>query len=193
MTREYDVFISGGGPAGEHAAGPFAGRRVRLRGRSRQCGTVDRLLTDVRAGRSRALVIRGEPGIGKTALLGYAADSAADFGVARAAGVESEMELPFAALQQLCGPMLDRLDRLPSPQREALAIAFGLRAGGAPDRFLLGLGVLSLLSDVPRLAAAGEAAADEAAADAEAASVPSATANAGQEQPTRPGRKTPGN
>ncbi len=121
---------------------------MRLRGRSRQCGTVDRLLADVRAGRSRALVIRGEPGIGKTALLGYAGQSAADFGVARAGGVESEMELPFAALHQLCGPMLDRLDRLPGPQRGALAVAFGLESGGAPDRFLVGLGVLSLLSDV---------------------------------------------
>jgi DNA-binding CsgD family transcriptional regulator len=121
---------------------------VRLRGRSRQCGTLDRLLADVRAGRSRALVVRGEPGIGKTALLGYAADSAPDFGVARACGVESEMELPFAALHQLCGPMLDRLDRLPGPQREALAVAFGLESGGAPDRFLVGLGVLSLLSEV---------------------------------------------
>jgi DNA-binding CsgD family transcriptional regulator len=123
------------------------GRRV-LRGRSRQCGTVERLLADVRAGRSRALVIRGEPGIGKSALLGYAADSAADFRVARAGGVESEMELPFAALQQLCGPMLDRLEELPGPQREALAVAFGLHPGGAPDRFLVGLGVLGLLSDV---------------------------------------------
>ncbi|HEX9515728.1 MAG TPA: ATP-binding protein [Streptosporangiaceae bacterium] len=121
---------------------------MRLRGRSRQCGTVDGLLADVRAGRSRALVLRGEPGIGKTALLGYAADAAPDFRVARAGGVESEMELPFAALQQLRGPMLDRLDRLPGPQREALAVAFGLHSGGAPDSFLAGLGVLSLLSDV---------------------------------------------
>src|SRR5258706_8945932 len=118
---------------------------MRLRGRSRQCGTVDGLLADVRAGRSRALVLRGEPGIGKTALLGYAADAAPDFRVARAGGVESEMELPFAALQQLRGPMLDRL---PGPQREALAVAFGLHSGGAPDSFLAGLGVLSLLSDV---------------------------------------------
>jgi len=121
---------------------------MRLRGRSRQCGTVDGLLADVRAGRSRALVLRGEPGIGKTALLGYAADAAPDFRVARAGGVESEMELPFAALQQLRGPMLDRLDRLPGPQREALAVAFGLHSGGAQDSFLAGLGVLSLLSDV---------------------------------------------
>ena len=126
----------------------WGGASARLRGRSRQCGTVDRLLADVRAGRSRVVVVRGEPGIGKTALLGYAGQSAADSRVARAGGVESEMELPFAALHQLCGPMLDRLDRLPGPQRDALAVAFGLDSGGGPDRFLVGLGVLSLLSEV---------------------------------------------
>jgi len=124
------------------------GRRVMLWGRGQQCGTLDGLLADVRAGRSRVLVIRGEPGIGKTALLGYAADTAPDFRVARAEGVESEMELPYAALQQLCGRMLDRLGRLPGPQRSALGVAFGLRAGGAPDRFLVGLAVLGLLSEV---------------------------------------------
>src|SRR5260370_8924694 len=119
-----------------------------LWGRRQQCRALDGLLADVRAGRSRALVVRGEPGIGKTALLGYAAETAPDFRVARAEGVESEMELPFAALHQLCGRMLDRLDRLPGPQREALGVAFGLRPGGAPDRFLVGLAVLSLLADV---------------------------------------------
>ncbi len=119
-----------------------------LWGRREQCGVLDRLLADVRAGRSRALVVRGEPGIGKTALLGYAADTAQDFRVAHAGGVESEMELPFAALQQLCGRMLDRLDQLPAPQRDALGVAFGLRAGSVPDRFLVGLAVLGLLSDV---------------------------------------------
>jgi len=124
------------------------GRRVMLRGRDQQCRALDGLLADVRAGRSRVLVIRGEPGIGKTALLGYAADAARDFRVARAEGVESEMELPYAALQQLCGRMLDRLGRLPGPQRSALGVAFGLRAGGAPDRFLVGLAVLGLLSEV---------------------------------------------
>src|SRR6266446_5589548 len=82
---------------------PSEWRRVMLRGRGQQCRVLDGLLAEVRAGRSRVLVIRGEPGIGKSALLGYAADSAPDFGVARAGGVESEMELPFAALQQLCG------------------------------------------------------------------------------------------
>ena len=89
-----------------------------------------------RAGRSRALVVRGEPGIGKSALLGYAADTARDFRVARADGVESEIEMPFAALHQLCGRMLSGLDRLPGPQREALGVAFGLHPGSAPDRFL---------------------------------------------------------
>jgi hypothetical protein len=92
-------------------------------------------------------VVRGEPGIGKTALLGYAAGTAPDFQVARTGGVESEMELPFAALQQLCGRMLGGLDQLPGPQRDALGVAFGLRAGSAPDRFLVGLAVLGLLSE----------------------------------------------
>ncbi len=119
-----------------------------LRGRGQQCGALDGLLADVRAGRSRVLVVRGEPGIGKTALLGYAAQAAPDFQVARAEGVESEMELPFAALHQLCGRMLDRLDRLPGPQRDALGVAFGLSSGSAPDRFLVGLAVLGLLSEV---------------------------------------------
>ncbi|MDX6238619.1 MAG: hypothetical protein QOG10_3434, partial [Kribbellaceae bacterium] len=119
-----------------------------LWGRRQQRIHLDRMLADVRKGRSRALVVRGEPGIGKTALLSYAADTAPDFQVARAWGVESEMELPFAALQQLCAPMLSRLGRLPGPQRDALGVAFGLRSGSAPDRFLVGLAVLGLLSEV---------------------------------------------
>jgi DNA-binding CsgD family transcriptional regulator len=119
-----------------------------LWGRGQQCRFLDGLIADVRAGRSRVLVVRGEPGIGKTVLLGYAAETAQDFQVARAGGAESEMELPFAALQQLCGRMLGRLDRLPGPQREALGVAFGLQAGSAPDRFLVGLAVLGLLSEV---------------------------------------------
>jgi DNA-binding CsgD family transcriptional regulator len=121
---------------------------VTLWGRRQQFRALDELLADVRAGRSRVLVIRGEPGIGKTALLGYEADTAQDFQVARADGVGSEMELPFAALHQLCGRMLDRLDVLPGPQRDALGVAFGLRSGSAPDRFLVGLAVLGLLSEV---------------------------------------------
>ncbi|HUE27099.1 MAG TPA: AAA family ATPase [Solirubrobacteraceae bacterium] len=105
------------------------------------------LLEAVRGGQSRVLVVTGEPGIGKTALLESAIGSASGFRVMRAVGVESEMELAFAALQQLCAPLLDRLDRLPAPQQEALGVAFGLCAGDAPDRFLVGLAVLSLLSE----------------------------------------------
>ena len=119
-----------------------------LWGRRRQCAVLDGMLADVRAGRSGALVVRGEPGIGKSALLGYAADAAQDFLMARAEGVESEMELPFAALQQLCARMMSRLDRLPGPQRDALGVAFGLRSGAAPDRFLVGLAVLGLFGEV---------------------------------------------
>ena len=130
------------------AGEPPEGAPVMLRGRGQQCGVLDGLLSEVRAGCSRALVIRGEPGIGKTALLGYAAQAAPDFRVARAEGVESEMELPFAALHQLSGRMLGRLGGLPGPQREALGVAFGLRPGGAPDRFLVGLAVLGLVSEV---------------------------------------------
>jgi hypothetical protein len=108
-------------------------------GRRSECETLDRLLEDARAGRSGALVIRGEPGVGKTALLEYAIDSAADLRVARAVGVESEMELAYAALHQLCAPMLDRLERLPAPQRDALGTAFGLSSGTTPDPFLVSL------------------------------------------------------
>jgi hypothetical protein len=102
----------------------------------------------VRAGESRVLLVRGEAGVGKTALLDYLVERASGCRVARAAGVQSEMELPFAGLQQLCAPMLDRLERLPGPQRDALSVAFGLSAGAAPDRFLVGLAVLGLLSEV---------------------------------------------
>ena len=106
------------------------------------------LLDAARAGQSGALVLRGDPGVGKTALLDYVIGSAAGLRVARVAGVESEMELAFAALQLLCAPMLDGLERLPDPQRGALGVAFGLRAGAVPDRFLVGLATLSLLSEV---------------------------------------------
>jgi len=94
------------------------------------------------------LVVRGEAGIGKTALLEYAIESASDLRIVRAVGVESEMELAFAGLHQLCAPMLDRFERLPGPQRDALATTFGLNLGAVPDRFLVGLAVLSLLSEV---------------------------------------------
>src|SRR3954454_14137517 len=119
-----------------------------LRGRQDECAVLDRLLDDGRSGRSGVLVVRGDAGVGKTALLDYAIESASGFRIARAVGVESEMELAFAALQQLCAPVLDRLDRLPGPQRDALGVAFGLRAGDAPDRFLVGLAVLSLLAEM---------------------------------------------
>ena len=89
------------------------------------------LLEAARAGRRGVLVVRGEPGVGKTALLDWAVESAAGLRVARVAGVESEMELAFAALQQLCAPMLDKLEGLPDPQREALGVAFGLETGPA--------------------------------------------------------------
>jgi DNA-binding CsgD family transcriptional regulator len=108
---------------------------------------LDRLVEAVRAGESWALVVRGEPGVGKTALLDYLAGNALGCRVVRAVGVQSEMELAFAALHQLCAPMLDRLERLPGPQREALGTAFGISAGPTPDRFLIGLAVLGLLSD----------------------------------------------
>ena len=116
-------------------------------GRASECAVLDGLVDDVRRGKSRSLVLRGEAGIGKTALLEYLVESASDLTVVRAVGVESEMELAFASLHQLCAPLLDRLDRLPDPQRQALEIVFGLSAGAAPDRFLVGLAVLSLLSE----------------------------------------------
>ncbi len=119
-----------------------------LRGRRSECEVLGGLLDGVRGGRSAVLVLRGEAGVGKTALLDYAVASAADLRVVRAAGVESEMELAFAGLHQLCGPVLDRLGRLPGPQRAALGAAFGLETGPAPDRFLVSLAVLSLLSEV---------------------------------------------
>ena len=111
-------------------------------------GVLDQLINAVRAGGSRVLVVRGEPGVGKSALLDYLAGRASGCRVARTAGVESEMELAFAGLHQLLAPALDRIDRLPGPQREALRTAFGLSAGPVPDRFLVGLAVLGLVSEV---------------------------------------------
>ncbi len=130
------------------AEGHPAPGRLTLEDRRNESAVLDGLLAAVRAGRSGALVLRGEPGIGKTALLEYAIGSSSDMRVLRAVGVEAEMELPFAALHQLCGPMLDRIDRLPGPQHDALATTFGVSAGPTPDRFLVGLAVLSLLSEV---------------------------------------------
>jgi DNA-binding CsgD family transcriptional regulator len=123
------------------------GRAATLRGRLDERGLLDRLIDAVRAGESQTLVLSGEAGVGKSALLDYVAGHASGCRVVRATGVQSEMELAFAGLQQLCKPLLDHLDRLPGPQRGALQTAFGLSAGPAPDRFLVGLAVLSLLSD----------------------------------------------
>ncbi|TQR87536.1 AAA family ATPase [Mycobacterium hodleri] len=116
-------------------------------GRRDECAILDRLVDAVRSGESRALVIRGEPGVGKTALLEYLANRA-DFRVARTAGVQAEMELAYAGLHQLCSPMLNRLDDLPGPQRSALCTALGMAEGPPPDRFLVGLAVLNLLAVV---------------------------------------------
>ena len=104
-------------------------RRVVLRGRRDECAVLDRLLHTARSGQSGVLVLRGEAGIGKSALLEYVVDRAVGFRIARTSGVESEMELPFAALHQLCAQMLDRLDRLPEPQAGGLRAAFGLSSG----------------------------------------------------------------
>jgi DNA-binding CsgD family transcriptional regulator len=108
---------------------------------------LDRLLQRVGAGESSVLVMRGEAGVGKTALLSYVAEQASGCRVVRVAGIESEMELAFAGLHQLCAPMLDGLDGLPGPQREALLVAFGMQSGDAPDRFKVALAVLSLLAE----------------------------------------------
>ena len=122
-------------------------RATELRGRPHECGSLDRLLDDVRSGQSRTLVLRGEAGVGKSALLEYLVAQASSCRIARAVGVESEMELAFAGLHQLCAPLLSYRERLPAPQRDALGTAFGLNAGAAADRFLVGLAVLSLLSE----------------------------------------------
>jgi hypothetical protein len=124
------------------AAGPG------LRGRRAEREALDRLVEAVGAGRSQVLVLRGEAGVGKTALLEYLAERASGCRIARAAGVESEMELAFAGLHQLCAPFLDRLECLPGPQRNALSMAFGLSAGDPPERLIVGLAVLGLLSEV---------------------------------------------
>ena len=119
-----------------------------LRGRSSERQALDRLLADAREGRSAVLVLRGPAGIGKTSLLRYVAREAAAFRVVQVAGIESEMELPYAGLHQLCAPVLDALGTLPEPQQDALKIALGLVSGAAPDRFLVGLATLTLLAAV---------------------------------------------
>ena len=127
------------------------GRRTHLLGRATECALLDDVVSAIRRGEGRSLVLRGEAGIGKTALLKHLVDSAPDLTVLRAVGAESEMELAYASLHQLCAPLLERLLSLPEPQAQALETVFGLSSGAAPDRFLVGLAVLSLLSE-----AAGE-------------------------------------
>ncbi|WP_433167118.1 AAA family ATPase [Kribbella sp. CA-247076] len=117
-----------------------------LVGRGDECDELDRLVSDVGAGTSRTLVLVGEPGVGKTALLTYLAGHVSGWRMLTTAGVESEMELPYSGLQQLCAPLLDQLDELPAPQRDALRTVFGVGAGRAPDRFMIGLGTLTLLA-----------------------------------------------
>jgi len=118
----------------------------RLRGRARECALLDDLVSAIRHGHSRSLVLRGEAGIGKTALLDYLIASAPDLTVVRAAGVESDIEMAYASLHQLCGPLLDRLESLPGPQRQAIEVVFGLSTDGAPDAFLVGVAALGLIS-----------------------------------------------
>src|SRR3954454_6751423 len=118
-----------------------------LVGRRTECEALDDLLTAVRGGRSAAVLLHGEAGIGKTALLEYALRNATGCQVGRATGVESEMEFDFGGLHQLCAPFLGHADRLPDPQREALGTVFGMNAAPPPDRFLVGLAVLSLLAE----------------------------------------------
>ena len=123
-------------------------RGAKLIGRGSECAVLDQLLTEALAGRSGVTVLRGEAGVGKSALLAYLAEQVDGWRVAKAVGVESEMELAYSSLHQLCAPMLDHLDRLPVPQREALTTVFGLGVGVVPDRFLVGLATLSLLAEV---------------------------------------------
>jgi AAA ATPase-like protein len=133
-------------PAHPRRSGPA----IPLIGRAGERDALDQLIEGVRDGASQVLVVCGEPGVGKTALLEHLAARAAGAGcrVARSTGVQSEMELAFAGVHQLCAPMLVQAGRLPEPQRDALTVAFGLASGPPPDRFLVGLAVLSLLSEV---------------------------------------------
>ena len=125
----------------------MTGQSRAFRDRLREGEALERLLSDARNGRSGVLVVRGEAGIGKSALVRTVAERASGFRVAEIAGVESEMELPFAGLHQLLAPMLARVDGLPAPQQRALRVALGLASGDAPDRFLVALGTLTLLAE----------------------------------------------
>ncbi len=128
--------------------GSRGGSGLGLLGRQSECALLDHIIADLHSGESGVLVMRGDAGVGKSALLRYAMDSASGVRVLRATGVESEMELAFAALHQLCAPLLHRLDGLPGPQRDALETVIGVKNGGPPDRFLVGLAVLGLLAEV---------------------------------------------
>jgi len=132
--------------SGRRGVSPRAQWRPLLRGRREECAALDRRLQRIAVGQSAVLVLRGEPGAGKTALLEYVAERALECRIVRAAGVQSEMELAYAGLHQLCTGMLGGIDALPGPQREALRVAFGVKEGGTPDHFAVGLAVLSLLS-----------------------------------------------
>ncbi|MFC7362204.1 helix-turn-helix transcriptional regulator [Nocardioides astragali] len=129
----------------------LSGSGTGLVGRHRECAVLDGLVSSVRGGESKVLALRGEAGIGKSALLDYVAGNAGGCRVLRIAGIESEMELAFAGLHRLCAPMLEHLERIPEPQSEALAVAFGVAVGTTPDRFLVAIGVMSMLAE-----AAGE-------------------------------------
>ena len=129
------------------ASPPVLSSGRRLLGREREREVLDRLLDGVRGGHGGVLVVHGEAGVGKTALLEYAAEAAREFRAARTSGIEAEMELPFAAVQQLCSPFLELMERLPQPQHDALGVAFGLIAGPPPDPFLVGLAVLGLMAE----------------------------------------------
>ena len=137
-------------PAGKQIKGHAV---VELVGRRAECEALDQLVDDVLAGACRVLVLRGDAGMGKSALLDYLSDRIAGkagrgggWGIVSAVGVESEMELAYGGLHQLCAPLLDHLDELPVPQRDALATVFGLSPGSAPDRFLVGLATLTLVA-----------------------------------------------
>lgn len=118
-----------------------------LIGRNRELEALDRLLREVRDGRSRVLVLRGEAGAGKSALLDHLAEQAAPLQTVYAAGVEAESDFAYSALQRLCAPLLSHLDRLPSVQQDALRVAFGLSAGNPPEMLLLGIAVLGLFAE----------------------------------------------
>ena len=147
--RRATAWVDGSGLLAQSAT--FGGGETVLRGRQQEQGVLDALLRDVRAGRSRVLVLRGEAGVGKTALLDHLAQRARLTQLHRATGVETESEVAYSALQQLCGPLLDPyLERLPQPQREALSTAFGLRPGPPPEALVVGLAVLGLFAQAAR-------------------------------------------